>query len=217
MCASLSIVFSLNPVRASEKRRKASPLMVRLFDAMIKVAVFHRPSGAGEENPESGDEIAEGNVLGPEKGKPWDARTGPAVEEFLRRHMGGMAMEPYVPPGEQLVLAVYVQNLEKSCRFFLDFGFAVSRRDGPFVELRWEDSLLFLVERPEAKPPERPVGNIRVMLSNVEAIYEKALHSGYPIVTPLGDRYYGLRDFVVAGPDGIHLRFASFRTVKEQG
>uniref|UniRef100_A0A831ZYD0 NUDIX domain-containing protein n=1 Tax=Desulfacinum infernum TaxID=35837 RepID=A0A831ZYD0_9BACT len=161
-----------------------------------------------------GDEIAEVKALPPEKVKPWDAGTGPAVKEFLKRRMGGMAMERVVPSGEQLVLAVYVQDLEKSCRFFVDFGFVVSRRDGPFVELRWEDALLFLVERPEAKPPETPVGNIRVMVSDVEAIYEKARQSGYPIVTPLADRYYGLKDFVVAGPDGIHLRFATFKSQK---
>lgn len=156
-----------------------------------------------------GDEIAKVKVLPPEKVKPWDAGTGPAVKEFLRRRMGGKAVVRCVPPGEQLVLAVYVQDVEKSCRFFTDFGFLVSRRDGPFVELRWEDSLLFLVERPDAEPPKAPVGNIRVMVPDVEAVYQKARDLGCPIVTPLGDRYYGLKDFVVAGPDGIHLRFAS--------
>ncbi|MEJ5366310.1 MAG: NUDIX domain-containing protein [Desulfosoma sp.] len=178
------------------------------------IAAYHVRA---EGNLVPGDEIAEVKILPPEKVKPWDAGTGPAVKEFLRRRMGGAAVERYVPPGEQLVLAVYVQDLGKSCRFFQDFGFVLSRRDGPFVELRWEDSLLFLVERPEAKPPETPVGNIRVMVPDVEAIYERARKSGHPIVTPLADRYYGLKDFVVAGPDGIHLRFATFRTEKEQG
>ncbi len=158
-----------------------------------------------------GDEIAEVKILPPEEIKPWDAGTGPAVKEFLKRRTERKAMERCVPPGEQLVLAVYVQDLEKSCRFFTDFGFLVSRRDGPFVELRWEDSLLFLVERPDAEPPLKPVGNVRVMVPDVDALYERARQLGYPVVTPLGDRYYGLRDFVVAGPDGIHLRFAAIK------
>jgi len=29
------------------------------------------------------------------------------------------------------------------------------------------------------------------------------------IVVPLGDRYYGLRDFTLADPDGFGVRFAS--------
>lgn len=162
-----------------------------------------------------GDEIAEVKVLPPEKVKPWDAGTGPAVKEFLRRRMAkGKVMEKFVPSGEQLVLAIYVRDLEKSCRFFLDFGFQLSRRDGPFVELRWEDSLLFLVERPNAAVPEAPVGNLRVMVPDVDAYYHKAQALGYAVVTAPADRYYHLRDFVVAGPDGIHLRFAG--PVREQ-
>ncbi len=113
-----------------------------------------------------------------------------------------------VPPGEQLVLAIYVRNLETSLKFFLDFDFHLSRRDGPFVELRWEDSLLFLVERPDVSEPSTPVGNLRVMVPDVDAYYHKAQALGYAVVMPPADRYYQLRDFMVAGPDGIHLRFA---------
>ncbi|MGQ9484384.1 MAG: NUDIX domain-containing protein [Desulfosoma sp.] len=158
-----------------------------------------------------GEEIAEVKVLPLEKVRPWDTGTGPAVKEFFKRRAQGGSMEHrVVPSGEQLVLALYVRDLGTSCRFFQDFGFQLSRRDGPFAELRWEDSLLFVVERPEVTPPDQPVGNIRVVVHDVDALYEKAQHLGYPIVTPLGDRYYGLRDFIVAGPDGIHLRFAAF-------
>jgi hypothetical protein len=30
------------------------------------------------------------------------------------------------------------------------------------------------------------------------------------VVSPIDVRFYGLRDFTVAGPDGIDLRFASW-------
>ncbi len=120
-------------------------------------------------------------------------------------------MKPTVPPGEQLVLAVYVRDLQRSVRFFTDFGSQLSRTDGPFAELRWEESLLFLVEQEGVTPPERPVGNIRVVVPDVDALYEWAQRLGAEIVTEIGDRYYGMRDFVVAGPDGIHLRFATLK------
>ncbi|SMC22923.1 Glyoxalase-like domain-containing protein [Desulfacinum hydrothermale DSM 13146] len=116
-----------------------------------------------------------------------------------------------VPAGEQLVLAIYVRNLERSARFFTDFGFVINRRDGVFMELRWDDSLLFLVEMPDVKPPEGAIGNVRVVVEDVDGIYEKARALGHEIVTDIGDRYYGMRDFVVAGPDGINLRFAALR------
>jgi hypothetical protein len=33
---------------------------------------------------------------------------------------------------------------------------------------------------------------------------------GARVVSPIGDRYYGLRDFTIADPDGFGLRFASW-------
>lgn len=30
-----------------------------------------------------------------------------------------------------------------------------------------------------------------------------------PIIVPIADRYYGLRDFLIADPDGFGVRFAS--------
>jgi hypothetical protein len=33
---------------------------------------------------------------------------------------------------------------------------------------------------------------------------------GAQILSPIEDRYYGLRDFIIAGPDGLGLRFASW-------
>jgi hypothetical protein len=36
--------------------------------------------------------------------------------------------------------------------------------------------------------------------------------AGVPVVVPIGDRGYGLRDFTVADPDGFGIRFASPRS-----
>jgi catechol 2,3-dioxygenase-like lactoylglutathione lyase family enzyme len=119
-------------------------------------------------------------------------------------------MTDYVNPGEQLVVALYVRDIKESCRFYREFGFEVSRDEGTFMELKWEEALLFLVEKegaPDSGSP--PVGNLRVMVSEVDDYWTKAKKMKAEIILPIDDRYYGLRDFIIAGPGGLALRFAT--------
>ena len=51
--------------------------------------------------------------------------------------------------------------------------------------------------------------NIRVMVPDVDRFHGLALAKGHMLIRELSDKYYGLRDFTVAGPDGVGLRFAS--------
>jgi catechol 2,3-dioxygenase-like lactoylglutathione lyase family enzyme len=119
-------------------------------------------------------------------------------------------MKDYVHPGEQLVVVLYVRDIRKSGEFFKTFGFNVVRDEGTFMELRWESSLLFLEEREDGPAPGAyPVGNIRVMVPNVDDYWALAKRLGATVANPIGDRYYGIRDFVVMGPDGLNLRFAT--------
>jgi catechol 2,3-dioxygenase-like lactoylglutathione lyase family enzyme len=122
-------------------------------------------------------------------------------------------MKPYVDAGQQLVAEIYVRDLARARDFLSAFGFEVVREEPDFVELRWEQSLLFL-ERVEnyPDPPAMPVANIRVMVPDVDDYWRKALANGARVIRPIGDRYYGLRDFTIAGPDGIALRFATVLT-----
>ena len=120
-------------------------------------------------------------------------------------------MENYVSQGEQLVVALYVQDLKESSKFYRTYGFEVLRDEGTFMELAWEDARLFLSQVPgTAPPPANPVGNIRVMVPNVDAYWHRVIQHGATILSPIEDRYYGLRDFVIAGPDGLALRFATW-------
>jgi len=48
-----------------------------------------------------------------------------------------------------------------------------------------------------------------VMVRNVDEYWELANQIGAQIIIPLADRYYGLRDFTIADPDGFGVRFAS--------
>ena len=47
------------------------------------------------------------------------------------------------------------------------------------------------------------------MVANVDHYWELATKLGARVIRPIEDRYYGLRDFTIAGPDGIGLRFGT--------
>ena len=56
----------------------------------------------------------------------------------------------------------------------------------------------------------RGVGvHIRIIVDAVDALYQRASASSATVVRGLDDRAYGLRDFIIADPDGFLLRFAS--------
>ena len=127
-------------------------------------------------------------------------------------------MNAYVPSIEQLVAEIVVRDIGRSVDFYLKFGFELLRDGGDFVELTWEDHRLFLVELSAFRDIPNaawianspfPVANVRVMVEDVDKYWQRANEIGASIVIPIADRYYGLRDFTVADPDGFGLRFAS--------
>jgi uncharacterized glyoxalase superfamily protein PhnB len=48
------------------------------------------------------------------------------------------------------------------------------------------------------------------MVPNVDEYWDLAKEKGATILSNIEDRYYGLRDFIIAGPDGLALRFATW-------
>jgi len=57
---------------------------------------------------------------------------------------------------------------------------------------------------------ERGAGvDIRIMVQDVDAIYERCDENSVAIVHDIADRYYGLRDFIISDPNGFRLRFAA--------
>jgi catechol 2,3-dioxygenase-like lactoylglutathione lyase family enzyme len=122
-----------------------------------------------------------------------------------------------VDPTEQLVTEIVVRNIRRSVEFYGRLGFELLRDGGDFVELAWEDHRLFLAELSAfrdargavlAAPPPFPLANVRVMVANVDEYWKLVNEIGAPIIVPIADRYYGLRDFTVADPDGFGVRFA---------
>src|SRR6185295_7026111 len=120
-----------------------------------------------------------------------------------------MSEDRYVPPNEQLIVELYTSDIKTSCAFYRAFGFEVVREEIRFLVLRWEDSMLFLEEVENCPLSEHQAGNIRVMVANVDHYWELATKLGARVIRPIADRYYGLRDFTIVGPDGIGLRFAT--------
>jgi catechol 2,3-dioxygenase-like lactoylglutathione lyase family enzyme len=124
----------------------------------------------------------------------------------------------YVDPTEQLVSEILVRDIARSIDFYRSLGFEVLREDGDFVELTWEEHRLFLAELsafpevpmpPAAAVPVFPPANVRVMVPDVDRLWALAHEVGATVVIPIDDRYYGLRDFTIADPDGFGVRFAS--------
>ncbi len=119
-------------------------------------------------------------------------------------------MTGYVAADSQLVLEMYVRDIRASVAFYEEFGFEVDRDNGNFVSLRWEEAQFFLVKIEDAPaPPPHPVGNVRIMVPDVDEYWRLAQKKGATVIKPIGDRHYGLRDFTIAGPDGVGLRFGT--------
>ena len=119
-------------------------------------------------------------------------------------------MATYVNPGEQLVLALYVDDIGEAVSFYQSLGFAVVRDEGTFVELRWDETPLFLVEMQGVSPAlPRRFGDLRILVPNVDHYWDLARQLGLGITRPIEDRNYGLRDFIISGPGGLAIRFAT--------
>ncbi|MBV9231944.1 MAG: hypothetical protein JOZ18_21720 [Chloroflexi bacterium] len=53
------------------------------------------------------------------------------------------------------------------------------------------------------------------MVPNVDDYWTLSQKMGVQVIRPIENRYYGLRDFTVAGPDSLGLRFAMRLPVQE--
>ena len=119
-------------------------------------------------------------------------------------------MDPYVDPTEQLVVEVFVRDIERSKVFYRQLGFQVLEDRGTFVLLAWEGHRLFLDERRDLPLPRaHPRASVRVMVPDVDRHWARARAMGARVLEPIGDRDYGLRDFTILDPDGFGVRFAT--------
>jgi catechol 2,3-dioxygenase-like lactoylglutathione lyase family enzyme len=118
-----------------------------------------------------------------------------------------MTNPPLSEQSAQLVAEAVVPDLNQTVAFLVALGFRVDRTTQGFAVLRWENSYLFVAEDSGALTEKRWV-NIRVIVPSADAMWEKVAQIGGRIVTTIADRPYGLRDFVLAAPGGVEIRFA---------
>lgn len=107
----------------------------------------------------------------------------------------------------QLVTEIVVPDLTRTLAFLTGLGFVAERRTEGFAVLRWDEALLFIAEDAAALVGARWC-NVRVIVPDADAMLEKAQRLGGRILNPIGDRSYGLRDFIVVAPGDVEIRFA---------
>jgi len=118
---------------------------------------------------------------------------------------------PYAPSTSQLVVEVFARDINASKRFYQRLGFELVEDRGNFVTLAWEGHQFYLDARsgqPEVAP--MPQANMRIMVRNVDDYWRLAQELDAPVVAPIEDRGYGLRDFTILDPDGFGLRFGTW-------
>jgi catechol 2,3-dioxygenase-like lactoylglutathione lyase family enzyme len=107
----------------------------------------------------------------------------------------------------QGVVEVVVPDLPAALTFYRQLGFVVERETPGFVTLRWESMFLFVAENQNAPTAHRWT-NIRIMVPDADAVWQRVKQLGLPVGNPIADRAYGLRDFTVKDPAGFEVRFA---------
>ena len=122
-----------------------------------------------------------------------------------------------------LRLELFALDMEASIAFYTRvLGFELARHEpGDYASLRLGGVVLGI--GPVAKLPEeggyfgrdisayrRGLGvEIVLEVDDVDGCHERVVDSGHPILEPLRDRPWGLRDFRVSDPDGYYLRITS--------
>jgi catechol 2,3-dioxygenase-like lactoylglutathione lyase family enzyme len=120
------------------------------------------------------------------------------------------AKKSYVEPTQQLILELYVSDIQSSIQFFTSLGFHVAVEEHNFVVVQFELSQIYMEQVAGHHPPGRLIANVRVMVEDVDAEYDKVKKLGYKMHHDIENRFYGLRDFTIEGPDGVGIRFGTY-------
>lgn len=114
------------------------------------------------------------------------------------------------PPQDQLTIELFVRDFARSRDFYMALGFELEREEEGFAVVRFDGCGLMIqqLSRP-GDPPGRPPGNVRILVDDVDERWDVALRMGARVFVPIGDREYGLRDFIVLDPDGFGVRYAT--------
>lgn len=141
----------------------------------------------------------------------WHRREQPSCGDWPTTTDEPMSQPRYVDSTRQLVVELSIQNLRRSLDFYQRLGFHIQRAEAKFAVVAWEDHQLFLAEDGTMlKALDQPYINVRVMVPDVDHLWQRVQDLGLAVLVPIGDRSYGLRDFTLADPDGFGVRFATW-------
>ena len=119
-----------------------------------------------------------------------------------------------------LAVELFVADVAEAARFYTDtLGFTVMRTEPPdapafAIACLGEAVVMFMQDRfyagTRADLDYRGAGiDVRFIVPDVDTVYDRIRAAGLDLMQPIGDRDYGLRDFIIRDPFGYRLRFAS--------
>ena len=123
--------------------------------------------------------------------------------------LAGCSEKPSVAPGIPLVTEIFVADIKVSRAFYEQLGFSATHNEETFAEMQFGGQKLFLSQRKDNPRPSQPAANVRIPVPDVDRYWKLAQDMKANVVTPIGDRFYKERDFLITDPDGFGLRFAS--------
>ena len=113
----------------------------------------------------------------------------------------------------------FVPDVDAAVAFYTDvLGYTLLRKEGSPATFAIGHingaTIMFMHQRwyagPAGELDRRGTGvDIRIMVPDVDAFYERVRAAECKILHEIGDRDYGLRDFIMRDPNGFRLRFAS--------
>ncbi len=134
-------------------------------------------------------------------------------------HIGVNSSE--VPAEMSLRLELFVDNIEDSVSFYTNIlGFEKLEGGDNYAPVKNGNVVIGIGSskglpklhffNPELKRQRVGLGaEIVLEVEDVENYFENVRASGYPILSPLTRRPWGLTDFRIADPDGYYLRITS--------
>jgi len=104
--------------------------------------------------------------------------------------------------------SIYVHDMQRALEFYRDIlGFSVVFTNGvpmSFAVLRQDAACIHLCVRPEGAG----TCHAHIMLSDLDSLYDKLVGAGVIVRQAPKVQQWGLRDIVVADPDGNTFEFA---------
>ena len=117
---------------------------------------------------------------------------------------------------------LFVPDVDAAVHFYQTLGFDLVRCEraagrATFAIVALGAAIVMLADQQHYGPMggrdlDGPRGtgiDVRFVVADVDAMYSRCVAAGASVALDIGDRYYGLRDFIVRDVNGYRLRFAS--------